>query len=87
MILRTMKFMTMPASSRSLILMSPFGLSSVTSLACMSFGHSSFHTTYGQLSVPGDHIPPAPNLQASLNPMKFGKSVTSWSTEHGLFFI
>eukprot|EP00957_Ditylum_brightwellii_P182283 13887096-Ditylum_brightwellii.AAC.1 len=48
----------------------------------MSNGNDTCHTTWGMLVVPDVHTPPAPSLQASMYPTKFGTSGTSclmWS--------
>ena len=43
MISRTIQFIIMPASSKSLMLMSPFGFEFVTRWFCISIGHLSCH--------------------------------------------
>ena len=57
---------TIPASSRSLIVMVPFLFVDVTRLCLMSSGHSYCHTQYCIGSSPGVITPPAPSAHASV---------------------
>jgi hypothetical protein len=61
----TRKCNSMAAISRSELVMVPVGLLDETTMARMSSGHSTRHTTGGSKRVPDNHTPPAPNLEAS----------------------
>ena len=65
---------TIPANSRSLIVMLPCNFASL-----ISSGHSSFQTMYGTTRDPGTTTPPAPILHASVYFRMEGRSGTrSW---------
>ena len=60
------KFMTIPNSSRSFIVIFPSGFASVHNSFCMLSGNGTCHTIGFIPSVPDVQIPPTPPLQASL---------------------
>ena len=68
---------TSAAISRSELVMSPAGFSSVTRRALTSAGHSTRHTIGFNSLVPGSHTPPAPSPDASSVPTYAGSPATS----------
>ena len=89
---RVRKCMRMPISSRSDMVMVPFGLLAVTRLFLMSSGHSQYQTIGNSGREPGNQTPPTPQLDASQKPWYeaighgvssctcVGLLLTSWNT-------
>ena len=72
-----------PAISKSEFEMVPFLLAFIM-VALISAGHSSLHTVGSRGVVPPSHTPPAPVLQASTYPIKFGSPGFNSRTDVGL---
>jgi hypothetical protein len=73
-----------PAISRSLFVMSPFGLECETNLLSTSGGKGILQTVGGMCSVPLIQTPPAPKPLASTYPRKAGGPGWSSRTDVGL---
>jgi len=68
---------SMPAISRSLMVMTPSGLSLDLKFEIMSVGSCNLHTVGVMLCTPSSQTPPIPVLHASTKPIKAGCCVDS----------
>jgi hypothetical protein len=69
--------MTSPASSKSELVIVPFGLAANTMLAVMSGGHWMQNTVGGHSDSSPNIAPPMPWLDASTTPTKLGHPATN----------
>ena len=82
---RTSHAKTIPAISRSLIVIVPEGFDAELNLLCICVGHGNLHTQYSDsICDCGIQTPPTPDFEESTYPMCSGFLATNCKTDVGV---